>query len=42
VITLAGPGAFPNPDFLEVGYSPRAPKGAAGQMDVDFNGGISA
>lgn len=25
---LAGPGAFPNPDFLEVGYSPREPKGA--------------
>ena len=24
---LAGPGAFPNPDFLEVGYSPREPKG---------------
>lgn len=24
---LAGPGAFPNPDFLEVGYSPRNPKG---------------
>lgn len=23
---LAGPGAFPNPDFLEVGYSPRMPK----------------
>lgn len=25
---LAGPGAFPNPDFLEVGYSPRNPKGS--------------
>ena len=25
---LAGQGAFPNPDFLEVGYSPREPKGA--------------
>eukprot|EP00756_Hemistasia_phaeocysticola_P014514 Hpha_TRINITY_DN15341_c2_g3::TRINITY_DN15341_c2_g3_i1::g.91006::m.91006/K07407/E3.2.1.22B, galA, rafA; alpha-galactosidase len=24
---LAGPGAFPNPDFLEVGYSPRQPSG---------------
>lgn len=24
---LTGPGAFPNPDFLEVGYSPRMPKG---------------
>ena len=24
---LTGPGAFPNPDFLEVGYSPRSPKG---------------
>lgn len=24
---LTGPGAFPNPDFLEVGYSPRAVKG---------------
>jgi len=23
---LAGPGAFPNPDFLEVGYSPRMSK----------------
>lgn len=23
---LAGPGAFPNPDFLEVGYSPRVKK----------------
>ena len=31
---LAGPGAFPNPDFLEVGYSPRAPKGAAGVMSA--------
>ena len=26
---LAGPGSFPNPDFLEVGYSPRAFKGRA-------------
>jgi hypothetical protein len=26
---LTGPGAFPNPDFLEVGFSPRAPKGRA-------------
>lgn len=24
---LAGPGSFPNPDFLEVGYSPRSQKG---------------
>jgi len=24
---VVGPGAFANPDFLEVGYSPRAPKG---------------
>jgi hypothetical protein len=24
---LSGPGSFPNPDFLEVGYSPRAQKG---------------
>jgi alpha-galactosidase len=31
---LAGPGSFPNPDFLEVGYSPRAPKGAAGVMSA--------
>lgn len=27
---LTGPGAFPNPDFLEVGYTPRNPKGRAG------------
>ena len=33
-VALAGPGAFPNPDFLEVGYSPRAPKGAAGVMSA--------
>ena len=31
---LAGPGAFPNPDFLEVGYSPRFHKGQPGSMDV--------
>ena len=24
---LAGPGALPDPDFLEVGYSPRSPRG---------------
>eukprot|EP00041_Stephanoeca_diplocostata_P017026 m.338804 g.338804 ORF g.338804 m.338804 type:complete len:572 (-) comp20567_c0_seq8:94-1809(-) len=24
---MAGPGSFPNPDFLEVGYSPRQAKG---------------
>ena len=27
---LAGPGRFPNPDFLEVGYSPRQRKGESG------------
>lgn len=26
---LTGPGQFPNPDFLEVGYTPRQPKGNA-------------
>ena len=29
---LAGPGAFRDPDKLEVGYSPRAPKGNPGVM----------
>ena len=27
-LALLRPGAFPDPDFLEVGYSPRAPKGS--------------
>ena len=27
---FVGPGAIANPDFLEVGYSPRQPKGAHG------------
>ena len=31
---LAGPGAFPNPDFLEVGYSPRMPKSRCGNFDI--------
>jgi hypothetical protein len=31
---LAGPGAFPNPDFLEVGYSPRQPLGRT-QSDLE-------
>ena len=31
---LVGPGSFANPDFLEVGYSPRAPKGADGVMSA--------
>lgn len=29
---LAGPGRIPNPDFLEVGYSPRNPKNKEGIM----------
>jgi alpha-galactosidase len=31
---LTGPGAFPNPDFLEVGYSPRNPKGRSSVMSA--------
>lgn len=31
---LAGPGALRQPDFLEVGYSPRNPKGAPGVMSA--------
>jgi alpha-galactosidase len=31
---LVGPGSFANPDFLEVGYSPRAPKGNGGVMSA--------
>ena len=33
--SLAGPGAFPNPDFLEVGYSPRNTKARMGMSVLE-------
>ena len=32
---LAGPGSLPDPDFLEVGYSPRAPPGGQTQSALE-------